>query len=473
MKIEVLKEIAQDVTLADIQLKGRSLELFKLLKKKPGIENREVIELWYGDDPIGSNYLWKIKQKLFHELVDHYLSHIPTGFDREIQQNYHYCHRINAVANILLGQFKRKAAVLLAQEGLKRAQKHQFTAITVSLSTLLYRHYGVFVGDRKKATHFKLILNQALEVQTLELKAESHYIELVSSFPKSKKASPELLQLGAESLAELEPLIGQVPSSRFHLITFNLMVALQKIKGDQEGIVKACESAVAYFDQRQDTRSGIRFIFHYNQIPPLIALGRFEKLEGPMKVCLELSPKVSYNWVTIHQYKAIACFYQEDFESAYNILISAKKEATKHSSLQEMWLILEAYANLFTGRKYRLQKFMNEVPVYSKDKRGMNINILLIQILSLLQKEQYGKLIDKTKALEHYTSRYLYEDANLRSNCLIKSVLTAEKCGFRKSMVEKRAAELLEKMSAAPIRDIDMEPVRYEVLWGKIQGYLK
>ena len=49
--------------------------------------------------------------------------------------------------------------------------------------------------------------------------------------------------------------------------------------------------------------------------------------------------------------------------------------------LDEQWRIIEAYANLLdinTGQVFRVSRFLNEVPIFSKDKRGNNIAIIVI-----------------------------------------------------------------------------------------------
>lgn len=473
MNLDVIIDLAQDVHLSAINLKGKPLELFKILREKPSIRDVDIIKDWYGEDKLGSNYLWKIKQRLFRTLLDFHLGKPPEEFGNALQKDFFHCQRINALANILIGRNRPKAAIILAEDAIKKAIKHQFTGIVISLAKILLYHYGVIGGDRKKMEGFRKTLQTSLEVQQWEVLAETYYIDIVSSFPATKKVPLELLQRAVTYLGELTPKLNQLHSTRFHLLTFNLIVVNEKMKGDQIGIVESCQKALDYFKEKKNVPRGVYFAFNYSQIPPLIILGKFHRLEEATTASLALSPTGSFNWVAIQQYQIIGHFYQGQFEEAYHLISQYKSEAQKHDTLHEMWLVLEAYVHLFTNRSYRLQRFLNEVPVYSKDKRGMNINLLIIQILFHLQRRQFGRIIDKTKAIQHYATRYLYDDSTLRSNCLIKMILVAEKYKFNGMLVEKRTADLLDKMSAAPIRDIDVEPVKYEVLWEKVLQLLK
>lgn len=64
-------------------------------------------------------------------------------------------------------------------------------------------------------------------------------------------------------------------------------------------------------------------------------------------------------------------------------------------------------------------RFLNDVPIFSKDKRGMNIPILIFHILYLILTKRYNDVIDRIVRIEKYTTRYLKKDDNYRSNCFI------------------------------------------------------
>ena len=380
---------------------------------------------------------------------------------------------MNAVANILQGQGKRKAAIKVAEETFGKALKHEFTPIILSLATMLRRHYGIIVGDRKKMLQYHAIHEEYNQILRLEEAAEFFFVDLRSNFPKSKKGTEHLIVTAQQYVDELRPHLGQINSYRFHLLSYHVILALEQIKGNAKHVIKACEEAIEYFQDRPKAPKSTLFTFYYHQIPSLIQVGEEQKLAEVLKACSTLTTKGQHNWLITQQYRIIALFYQKDFESGLQAIQTTKTNAKKHESIYEMWVILEAYAAFLTGQKFRLQKFLNEVPTYEKDKRGMNINILIIQILYSLQRKKYEQIVEKVEAIRSYSYKYLREDDTYRSNCFIRMLLTLKPCGFKRSMVEKRAYELLEKMSAAPIRDIDVEPVSYEVLWGKVLELLK
>lgn len=85
-----------------------------------------------------------------------------------------------------------------------------------------------------------------------------------------------------------------------------------------------------------------------------------------------------------------------------------------------------------------------KVPMYSKDKAGNNINILLLQILTQLQREQFGNIIDRTDSLREYARKYTRNPETKRANIFIKMILKMEKAQFHRSGTETKPKKLLE-----------------------------
>ncbi len=147
---------------------------------------------------------------------------------------------------------------------------------------------------------------------------------------------------------------------------------------------------------------------------------------------------------------------------------------------KEIWIIYEMFTNYLITQnkitaennrsvKIRLGKFLNEVPAYSKEKRGLNIPILIIQVLIYIQQKQYGKAIDRIDALEKYCSRHLKKENDFRSNCFIKMILELSKSGFHPVATTRKAEKLFQKLKAHPLdvpnQSHSIEIIPYETLW--------
>jgi hypothetical protein len=147
-------------------------------------------------------------------------------------------------------------------------------------------------------------------------------------------------------------------------------------------------------------------------------------------------------------------------------------------NIKEIWSVLGAYLafldltiriNRNESGAFRLGKFLNEMPFYSKDKRGLNIAILIIQFLFLLHKRKYSDLIDRADALKQYCYRYLRKDDTFRSHCFIRMLLQIPRADFNRIRTERYAEPYVKKLKSVPLRvseqSIEVEVIPYDDLW--------
>jgi hypothetical protein len=157
----------------------------------------------------------------------------------------------------------------------------------------------------------------------------------------------------------------------------------------------------------------------------------------------------------------------------------------------EHWKIFETYLHYFIAINeikpdlqsqrrfgtFRPGKFLNEVPVYSKDKRGSNITILVLQVLFLIKERKYEEVSDKLESLKYYSHRYLRKDETYRSNVFIHMLMQLPKGHFNKKAVERHADKYILKLKGMPLelssQSVELEIVPYEKLWKFVITSLK
>ncbi|MGZ5304496.1 MAG: hypothetical protein ACXWDO_10320, partial [Bacteroidia bacterium] len=158
---------------------------------------------------------------------------------------------------------------------------------------------------------------------------------------------------------------------------------------------------------------------------------------------------------------------------------------------QELWKIFGGYLwftatseqndvciNKLTSRKqlFRFSKLLNEIPHFAQDKKGMNVAVLILQILLLLQKKEYVAIISRTEALKSYIYRNLDKDAH-RSHVFIKMLLAMEKSQFEANKTTQKTKSLLEKLKQVDLSytatQARMEIIPYEQLWQSALNLLK
>jgi hypothetical protein len=177
--------------------------------------------------------------------------------------------------------------------------------------------------------------------------------------------------------------------------------------------------------------------------------------------------------------------HTRNYQDAYRVLTTTmehKRFKFLPPSIEEIWKIYEAYMFYLIAlglvqpspddahfAKFRIGKFINETPIFSQDRRGMNIPILVIQILYMILERQYDQAVDRIEAIEKYCSRYLRQDETFRSNTFIKMLLTIPENHFNKVAVVRKAEKYLQKMKQFPQnmmgQSFEIEVIPFEDMW--------
>lgn len=463
-------------------LEGKAAELYEGLAQNRWQDDESARQALYGNDRHRSIYYANTKRELAKQLTNVIINQEPNPEHSEMLRTYDDCYKKFTTIKLLLGRGAREVAVQEAEKVFKKSDAYGLTEISLSLAQLLRKHYGEIDPKKKKYQKYKEAARRLQELQYAEDLAEQLHSDLMHGFLKSKAFNQEMPERGVEYIKRLMPFLERHQSFRLHYTANNILVTIYQLRSDHQKVIETCRKALDFFAQQPDTRRSALFSFQFKMIPSFIQLQRFAEAKVTIRKCLEMSEEGSHNWVITKQYEAMLGFYSGDYLLAHNTIKAVKKRLQKSPHLQEQWLIYEAYAEFLVGeelsqRTFRLSKFLNEIPTYSTDKRGMNINLLIIQTLFLLKRGKTGKIIDQAEALQRYTYRHLKPDHTFRSNCFIKMLLLLPSCHFNRIAVERKSAQLRERLQSMPIdlakQDHDLEVVPYEVLWERVLGVLE
>lgn len=159
------------------------------------------------------------------------------------------------------------------------------------------------------------------------------------------------------------------------------------------------------------------------------------------------------------KYKSLSNYYIELFNNTLGYLHLLVESGMAGNSKELLKKLPE----------FKLGKFLNTTPLFSKDKRGINVSILLMHIAFLLQRKDYNAIIDRTDSLNQYAYRYLRRDDSFRSNCMIKMVIQMTKADFHPVRTERYTADLRRQLSTVNLagsgENIEIEIIPFEVLW--------
>jgi hypothetical protein len=237
---------------------------------------------------------------------------------------------------------------------------------------------------------------------------------------------------------------------------------------------------------KEYTRKTTIAIFGNTLLVGLTMTAQYEEAEEVAQKSLSMVEKYSVGWYkTSEMYMALK-FHKKDYQEAYGVLqeaVSHRRFKTLPPAEQESWKIYEGYVHLLIAAgkvkqseaekkksKFRPARFLNAVPNFSKDKRGMNIPVLVAHVIYLLYAKRYDEAYDRMLALEKYNDRHLKEgEDTFRTWCFMQALLQIQKADFKKKGSEERAAEVLRRMSSQPIQYLnaphEVEAIPYEHFW--------
>lgn len=427
-----------------------------------------------------------LKFRLYHRLLNtlFVIDMNQSGFT-DYQKAYHNCYRNVAACRMLMGRGMRQAAIPLAERTLRKSVQYEFTDIILMLAKDLRMHYGNIIGDARKYRSYNQLVKQYLAIQQAELTVEEYYTELAIHFARSRATQIEILDRAKQYALELRVMMDKQISYRFQLMAYLVLIFRFEIANDYPYTLSICQEALAYFESKNELASSNTIVnFRLKMAAALLQMKNFNKVEENLDICLNLSVEGSASWYLALYYFMIAAFRTENFQKAYDIYFQATNHPNfrrQYQNTSENWYIYEAFIHYFIAigkvesrpdqplKNFRLNKFINEVPTYSKDKRGTNITILILQVLFLLKQKKYNAIIDRMEALKTYSHRYLRKNDTFRSNCFINMLLQLPPADFNPIALKRKAGKYWEKLRSMPLetakQSVEIELVPYEKLW--------
>jgi len=432
--------------------------------------------------------LKKIKNRLYERLINStfFLDQSGPNYD-DIFKAGITCYKNYAAIRILMSNRKQALGAGLAEKTYRISRKYEFTDLNYLLSSLLSIYYTSNFPNHKKKSKFK----DLREYYFLALKAEGDAELLYSEF--NSRLSISSSSLNAKELNECQAIVDDlmekqqiIKTLRFNLFTYLYIANFYlETRRYEEIIDMMVEGLKFYSDKKFKSIDGEYFLKTRGGIASFM-LKQYEKAEQLFRENLLITSRTTLNWYATQKYLFSLKVIQKDYQSAYDItsiVLNSKNFEKNHPLIVQLFKIYEAYIHFLVElgkidpsksderelRKFRLSRFLNDVPTYSKDKRGVNISILVIQMILLVQNKKHGAVIDRLDALNMYSHRYLRSDNTFRSNCFIKMLAKLPDADYHpirwQRYVEKYRKRLDDHPFELSYHNLDLEVIPFETLY--------
>jgi len=499
--MQVLRELVQIIT----RIKLRSIrklgfpfrndtqlgEMYELLADNK--EDEELAHALTGKSSKSGTFR-RLKSDLIDRLIASlFLVDLSLPSYNSRQQAYYVIHKNWAASKILFGKNARMAAVELAEQTLRQALRYEFNDLAFDLSRNLKMHFGTVASNHTKYQEYAEECTRLQQITQAEIMAEDNYTRFISEFVRKKAATEIVLEEAQKAHLSLCPYTDRFDSYTLHLYAGLLEMGIYTASSNYNAADMVCDKLIAFFEEKEYEASVPLQIAYYQKLLCHFQLGKFTQTTDFVNRGLTLLQEGSYNWFKFQETYLVLALHTREQRTAYDVFCQATGHArfkTQQEEIQEYWRILEAYLYFiyilgelpeaaqdkrFT--KFRIGRFLNQIPIFSRDKRGVNVSILIIQILLLVSQQRYQDTFEKIDAIEQYCRRHLFTKDTLRSFYFLKALLELPKNSFHKAAVQRKAAKHLEKMKAHPLEEAGQasfltEIIPFELLWEYIIGLL-
>ncbi len=456
---------------------------------KNGTKEIEIIEKIYGNSDSSSRYKFKkLQYRLFDKLLNTFLIIDPDNKKfYQIERAYHNCNKYYIVANVLMAFGAYYTAIKLYDKALKKAIKYELTELNYLLSYKLRNHFGSVEQNRRKFESFNEMFHKFRE----SFEAEAYMEELnglLNTFYNQsrgvldKKIYSELREIKRKVLGYE----GKFDSLRFIRIFYKNLVVISSLEKKYMDVISYSDQAISLLHRKPFNLKQTIYTFNYTKLIQHLHLGQYEAC---VEICESYYPQFESNdisWFNIRYYYFILSMHTKNYQKAFHLLHEIKNNPNFNfisESLKENINVFSAFIHFLLKqekidlsekrrrkiKEFRLGRFLNEVSHFSKDKRGLNISLLILHVLFLLQDRKYSKIIDRVDALNQYCYRYLRRDETFRSNCFIKMLTQMVKADFNRIRTERYVEPLWKKLKSVPLhvaeQGIEVEIIPYEDLW--------
>jgi hypothetical protein len=452
----------------------------------------EASQAFYGKGKKNPAYQ-KLKKEFKKKLLNHlFFLNFETNKYSDRQKAYFSCHKDWAAAKILLGKNAWKAAIDLCFKILKKARKFEFTDLAVEVSKTLRLYYATREGNLKKYEHYHSEHQKFKKIQEVEDFAEYLYTDLVVRYVKSKSKGDESQQKAIFYHKKLKEKLNDCESYWCQLCGYLIELASYSKTKDYKQNLEVCDRAINFFEAKKYQANVALQIFYYQKIVIKTQQKDYKTGKLTAEKGLTLVEQGSSNWFLYQEWFFLLSMYTRNYAMAFKVyfdVIKHKRYKFLPAPNKEFWNIYEAYLYFLfligklngerekaNFQKFRFAKFLNNTPIFSNDKRGMNIPILIAQTLILIARDDFVIASDKITSLQKYTSRYLTQNDAFRSNCFIKMLVQIPISNFHSVAVDRKAQKYVDKLKSVPlevaeqVREVEIIP--YEDLWNIIRDLM-
>ncbi len=440
-------------------------------------ENEALLDLYESETDYHKYRMLKsrLKQKLFNEL---YFVHDESRPSSSAQKK---CYDLMHQGKSLLLLTEYRLAEQPYKKALEIATRYEFTDNVIECLSNLNFIYSQLPAPKA----FYQTMDSLKEYKKLKIIEDRSYEVYYSSkieLQRSVVHQKDYLKRMPPLILELKHLWNKHQSYHLFYHYYMLKGYYLDLTGDYKTKIteiKTCSKLL-----RNGKINKLRFPKELNQFLLPHALFKAKKykegLQFASQYLKEFNP-YSRNWFAFMEDYFLLAMHDGKVEVCVEIIEAVNNnpyfERLK-PIMQENWMLFKVFLSFYYPKfRYPMKyhQLSTAILIYSKDKLGHNISILILQFLWLLKNNEYEQLTSKEETFRKYANSYLKSSNSKRSYYLFKLMLIIIRVDFSPEKSLQKGQPWLEKLQNTDEPGgghTSIEIIPYEKLWELMLGYL-
>ncbi len=430
----------------------------------------------------------RVKTRLIRQLYNTtFFIDVSQPMFSERSKAFYNCYRDFACAYILITRDAAKAAIDLLEAVFEKAVKYEFIELCAEVTRFLRLQYGRGGADQDKHERYAQFHRKYEEKRRLEMLAFDRYENLINYYIYKRSPSEEVHTMAAQYFEELLPLAKEADTSQFYFHLYQIGVIKCVSTDDNEGGLLIVGQGLKILESRKNSNKGALLSLAINKLTFLLQLRRFEGNEGDeiVEYCLKQVDEGEFNWFRVYEMFFHYCLYAKRYKNAletYEKVVGHPRFKNMNTVMKDNWNLYGGYLQLLKALKqldpesvdsvvepYKPTKFINNFEVFTKDKEGMNIPLVLLPFLIELANKTFDASDSTLENLDKYRIRNIDHAMNVRSNIFLELLIVYAQKDFKPQLYHKKLEPSLNALRSrektTPLQLFSAEIIPYEDLW--------
>ena len=458
------------------------------VKQQPEATQLQLAKAVYGKaTPTNLRALQKLQSRVRSKLLNHLFFLDHTDPRLLVSRRYELeCLDLLHKVSVLYAERDFRLAERLLLKCLKLTQEGEFTQYEVMAARMLRNLYGEV---RRPAPYKKLTttLTRAQQRLTWEDEAEQLHAATQLAGNGSVAAQRTLLAGLPGRIAQLEALHRRANSFTTYNVLYRTRIAFEQLRGDFAATIRIVAAADRHFQAGK--LNARRFDVRFNHFTSIYAYLRSRQpvrgLQLAERYLRDFHP-TSNNWFYFQEHHVLLALHARRYDLARQLIGTVMANPgylAQREAAQQRWDLYRSYidlvvppARLPSARQRQLNQQMLVLPEYSRDKRGHNVAIMVLQLLYFLRERNLEPVLLRLERLRKYQQRHLYEADLLRSRLFLRLLQVIVEKNFDADKAAERGKVLLQQLRDTPPPGgafAEVEIIPYENLWEIVLDLLR